>query len=1310
MTRRFLLLLLTMLSIVVSCSAQEATTDVTDAENVGQARQAFTTTSQVPVSGTDCRSCSYLCVPTGYSCKMGSASASFTGTAAPTSVAVSLSGVSCGTGTVSISVNSVPLGSFGYAGLTNCLCGGACMPMTTFWYHNRNGVPNYVANGTNAVFINDPGGGPTGGFTSVAATVTSSTDLSISPNTGPASGGTSVLITGPNLPAGTPKSILFGGFAGTNITRVDSSTIKVTAPAGTGGSTPDIVVTFPGSPAAAVMTFAGDWQYGKAASTTNLVSSVAPSVFGQSVTLTATVPNSSYSVPTGTVTFYDGANPLGSATLDSSGAATLTTSALSVASHSITAQYGGDGVYVGSTSSAIDQVVNAGDTTTTVVSSSNPSVIGGSVSFTATVAATAPAVGTPSGTVQFFDGANALGAPVTLNGSAQASLTTSALSLGGHSITAQYAASTNFKASTSSAVTQQVNQDGSTVALASSVNPSTFGDSVIFTATVTQASTGGVPTGAVTFLDGASTLGTGNLNAAGQATFTTSALTGGSHSITASYAGDTNHTGGASGALAQVVKKVASGTALVSTTNPSVFGQSVTFTATITTVNGVPATGTVTFFDGASTLGTGPLNGAGVATLSTSALSVTTHAITAQYGGDTNYATSTSAVVNQVVDQGATTTAVLSSSNPSIVGGSVTLTATVSATDPAVGTPTGTVQFFDGAAPLGAPMTLNASARADLMTSALTAGAHAITAQYAASTNFKASTSAAVSQQVNKDGASASVASSANPSTYGDGVTFTVTVASSGTGGVPTGDVQFFDGANAISEAVALDGEGKAIFQISALTGGTHAISAQYVGDANHAGVSSGAVSQLVNAASSATILASSANPSVFGQQVTFTANVTSGVAGTLTGTVEFRAGTSVLGSSALNAGVATYQTSTLAVSRYDIMAVYTSGDANYASSTSAILPQVVNSAATTTTVVASANPGVVGSAVTFTATVTATAPGAGTPSGTVTFRDGATTIGAGNVSDGQVAFTTSALSAGSHTITAEYGGDAGFAGSTSSSLTETINAFGAVASLTATPNPSTVEQPITLTATITRSASAGTGSPTGSVTFREKNADGSVTTLGAGPVGLNAGVASLVVSTLPVGSHAIVAEYSGDDLFGQTTATVTQAVDKAASVTTLTAANNPSTVGQSVVLTAKVTSAVAGATGNVDFMDGTTKMGTGALSNGTATYTANGLTQGGHSLTAVYAGDATHTTSTSTALSQTVNAAAADGGSGSGSDAGGAGNDAGLNSAGGSSSEPAAADAGCGCRTAPPTTNAAILLPLLGASLFAARIRRRRR
>jgi len=98
----------------------------------------------------------------------------------------------------------------------------------------------------------------------------------------------------------------------------------------------------------------------KTPTSTTVVSSLNPSTFGQSVTFTATVTHSGSGTPTGTVTFFNGKNVIGSAPLSSNGTASITTSSLSVGSHSITAFYGGDSNFASSTSPALTQTVNAG--------------------------------------------------------------------------------------------------------------------------------------------------------------------------------------------------------------------------------------------------------------------------------------------------------------------------------------------------------------------------------------------------------------------------------------------------------------------------------------------------------------------------------------------------------------------------------------------------------------------------------------------------------------------------------------------------------------------------------------------------------------------------------------------------------------------------------------------------------------------------------------------------------------------------------------------------------------------------------------
>lgn len=184
----------------------------------------------------------------------------------------------------------------------------------------------------------------------------------------------------------------------------------------------------------------------------------------------------------------------------------------------------------------------------------------------------------------------------------------------------------------------------SSVALTSSLNPSYYGESVTFTATVTSAS--GTPTGTVTFYDGTTELGAETLSS-GVATYTTSALTVGSHTIKAVYGGDASHES-ASASLVQVVEALlTTSNVLTCSPNPAAYEVTVTCTATLTGSSTTP-TGTVTFYDGTTALGTATLS-AGVATYSTSSLSVGSHTITAVYAGDAPYAASTSNAVVEVI-------------------------------------------------------------------------------------------------------------------------------------------------------------------------------------------------------------------------------------------------------------------------------------------------------------------------------------------------------------------------------------------------------------------------------------------------------------------------------------------------------------------------------------------------------------------------------------------------------------------------------------------------------------------------------------
>ena len=672
-----------------------------------------------------------------------------------------------------------------------------------------------------------------------------------------------------------------------------------------------------------------------------VASSLNPSTYGSPVTFTVTV--SGGPTPTGTVTFYDGAIAMGTGTLDATGTATFSTSQLTAASHTISAVYGGDVNNSSGTSPALTQVVaQAAPAVATPLSSVNPSTFGGTVTFSTTLSGPGAV---PTGTVTWMDGASVLGtSSVTPGGSATFAIST--LGAGAHSITADYGGDVNYTAATSGVLTQNVNRASTSVSTpASTLNPADSGQTVTFSVNVTPAGA----TGAVTWMDGGTALGTTPVGGTGVASFSSAALAVGAHSITASYGGDANHLAATSAALVQTVNRVSSAiTTPVSSLNPSVVGQAVTFSVSV-----IPpgSTGTVTWTDGATLLGATTVDGTGASSLTTSTLAVGSHSITAAYGGDSGHAPATSGTLVQAVDK--ITTAIstpVSSANPSTVGQPVTFSVSVTP----VGS-TGTVTWSDGAATLGTTA-VDAAGTSSLSTSALAVGGHAVSAAYSGDANHLPATSGALAQTVSKltSGISAPMSSS-NPSIVGQPVTFSEAVFPPDA----TGTVTWMDGGVTMA-TTPLGSGGGASFTTSALSLGAHSISAAYGGDGTHLAATSGVLVQLVDrAVATISTPVSSLNPSLAAQAVTFTVSVSPVGA---TGTVTWMDGTTALGTSTLASGTATYTTSSLTIGSHSISAVY-SGDATYLGITSGVLVQVVSTLPATTpaptaTATPSASPG----------------------------------------------------------------------------------------------------------------------------------------------------------------------------------------------------------------------------------------------------------------------------------------------------------------------------------------------------------------
>jgi hypothetical protein len=930
-----------------------------------------------------------------------------------------------------------------------------------------------------------------------------------------------------------------------------------------------------------------------------VTSSLNPSTAGQPVTFVVTVTP----VSNGGGLGLNISNPASSLQATwSSGRTSITTPDLSPGTHIVTASWSGDANVAAATSAPLSQLVKA-QASGNVTSSANPVTVGSSVTFTVAVS---PA--TATGSVDFWDYGTSTTSHSTLatvplvNGTA--SFTTSTLTAGTHNIAVNYTGDANTAAYTSPLLAQVVNQIGTSVALVSAENPTYPQHPVAFTATVTSTGTSSAqPGGTVQILDGATVLATGTLqNGVVQASL---AFAFGSHALTAVYSGDATFQGSTSAVVTQVVKN-AVGVNLSSSGFLPV-GSPVTLTATVAPSD---ATGTVAIWDyGTSTtyvtLATLPVSN-GTASFTTSSLTPGTHNMVAHYSGDGNYLSTNSTVLGQFVSQTAATVAIASSENPAAPQHSIVITTSITASNNFSTPATGTVQLLDGTATIATATLQNGAAQFSVSFSS--PGAHSLTVSYGGDTNYLANTSGTLAETINPIVTTITAASSPNPSTFGQGVTFTVAVSPA----AATGTVRFLDGATTIG-TVALSG-GSAALATASLAVGSHAITAVYSGDAVYAGSTSGALAQVVNRATSAVVVGSTANPSTFGQTVTFTASVTPAGA---TGTVQFLDGSTILGTAGLSGGAASIVTAALGGGNHSITAVYT-GDGSYAGSTSAALTETVNRASTTAAIASSVNPAGVGTPITFTASLVHGSPLA---TGTVQFLDGATVLGTVALNSGTAALTTSSLAAGSHTISAVYSGDLNFAGS-SASLSQSVWNPTSI-SLTSDKTSTIYGQIINFTATVSPSTATGT------VTFTDAG-------LLLAVVPLSAGQARLSFATLGAGTHTVTASYSGDAAdapspAGSRTVTVAQAQP----TITLAGSPNPAAVGQIVTLTATLSS--TSTTGTVDFKDGATVLGTVPVANGTAVFTTSALTRGNHSITAVYSGDGNYIAAISGSVNEKV-------------------------------------------------------------------------
>jgi hypothetical protein len=427
--------------------------------------------------------------------------------------------------------------------------------------------------------------------------------------------------------------------------------------------------------------------------------------------------------------------------------------------HSFTLNYSGYTWWLPSTSAPVVITVNPTSTITLSSNIANGSTIfgtGTAAQFVATIGAIGGGP-TPTGTVQFYDGTTAIGAPVSLL-QGTATFSSSGFAVGSHTVTAVYSGDSTHSSITSSAIAFQiVAQITDTLGVAASAgSPVSSGTSFVVTASISSSVHGApAPTGTITFKQDGVTVSTVTVSST-QTSFTTNTsaapLSQGAHSFSASYTGDSVYSASTSGtATASITGDQPTFTFssnLGSYANV-VQGTAVIFTATAGSVNGLAVpTGTVQFYLGSTALGGPVAMAGGVATYSTSTLSSGTNTITAAYSGNSFYDSTTTNGVVAVVTQGSSAMVLTPLSVANVAAGTALTVAGTLNVNSFGPPPTGTVTLLDSGTPLTTlALTGNPpfapSFQVNTAAQPLAGGTHSFSLQYSGTSQWIPSTSTA---------------------------------------------------------------------------------------------------------------------------------------------------------------------------------------------------------------------------------------------------------------------------------------------------------------------------------------------------------------------------------------------------------------------------------------------------------------------------------------------------------------------------------------------------------------------------------------
>nr|WP_246415959.1 Ig-like domain repeat protein [Nocardioides luti] len=904
---------------------------------------------------------------------------------------------------------------------------------------------------------------------------------------------------------------------------------------------------------------------------------LAATASGRTVSLDATVSTDGGS-PAGTLELRDSGTLLGSTPV-TAGAGSWTLSEVTPGDHAYAVTFvPTDGTsYAGSTSPtrtvSIARVATATGLTAAVSART--------VTLTATPTT---AAGVLAGTVEFREGDVVVGS-APLNG-ATAVLAVPDVVPGAHSYTAVFLPSgTTYAGSTSGEQTVTVDR----VATATGLDVTVEGRSVTLTAT--PGSDSGSPSGPVTFREGDTVLGVVTPTGA-TAVLTLTDVTPGAHTYRASFDPTGPVHAPSTSPERTVTVRYPSSTDLSVTKD----GRTVSLEAVVTADGGAPI-GSVELRDGATLLDSAPVTFGRVAWTFTGVLPGE-HAYTATFVpvDAVSFAGSVSPTRTVSVARLASTTDLATV----VDGRTVSLTATVRGD---AGVPTGSVELREGDTVLDtAPLD---GSTASFTLSGVVPGEHTYTAVLVPTgTTYDGSSSAPRTVTVER------VATTTTLLAAADGRTVTLTATPTSASGTPTGPVTFREGSTVLGTVAATGGT--AVLVLTGVVPGDHAYTATF-DPTGPVHAPSSSPERTVTVARVATTTALSVV--VDGRSVTLTATPASSGEAPLTGEVELRDGTELLGSVPLADGAAVLTLTGVTPGAHDYRATFVPSGTFYAGSLSPVRSVAVDRVATTTALTATTT----GRAVELVATV---ATATGTPTGNVVLREGDQVLGTVPLAGDTAALTLGDVDPGEHTYTATFvpSGDV-HAGSASPARTVTVARLATTTSLTASLTGRTV--------TLTAASAAGSETPTGAIELRD--GDELLAT-----VPLTQGEATTVLTGVLPGVHAYRATYvpSGTRFAGSLSEVRTVVVEKVATTTDLAV----TVAGQVVTLAGSVSSSDGTPTGDLVLRRGDTVLATVPLVAGAASKELTGVRPGTSTYTATFVpSGATYAGSTSPARSATV-------------------------------------------------------------------------